>query len=224
MHYNRGIVALNGAWDGLDYYREKHDYKLLVAADGGANYLYRIGLRPDVIIGDLDSIEEDILSYYLELGVVVNKYPTDKDKTDSCLALEYAIGDGMDEVVIWGAIGNRIDHTLANLHLLSMSLEFGVPFVIDTHELSIFLLDKGVELEMSIGATLSLLPFTERVEGISGEGLRYKLDNSIMEIGFPYGVSNVATAKKVKIEVKKGILLVVAFKNGEESVIPHRFL
>ncbi len=222
--YSRGIVALNGYWDGLDYYRAPHEYSLLVAADGGANYLYRIGLRPDVIIGDLDSIQGEVLDYYVRAGVVVNRYPSDKDKTDSCLALEYAVSRGVDEVVIWGAIGNRIDHTLANLHLLSMSLKVGVPFVIDTHELSIFLVSVGVELTVTVGATLSLLPFTEEVSGITGRGLKYRLQDSAMELGFPYGVSNVAVASVVEIEVKKGVLLVVVFKGGEKSVIPHRFL
>ena len=91
----------------------------LLAADGGMRFLNRLGLQPERVIGDLDSIDPEEARQLAREGVILEKYPVDKDETDLELAIDRALAEGFDELRIAGALGGRLDQTLGNLFLLS---------------------------------------------------------------------------------------------------------
>ena len=122
-------------------------------------------------MGDLDSIGEKELKYYRENNVDIRKYPTEKDETDTQLAIRTAMGLPVNEIVLLGAIGSRMDHTLANLYLLQSIVEKNYKACIINERNTIYLIDKRIELEGEKGTLISLLPFSDQVTGITTKGI-----------------------------------------------------
>ena len=128
IHGKTACLVLNGQLDDYDYIREVmnyNTYELIIAVDGGANHLYRLGIMPNYILGDLDSIEDDIREYYEASDVVFKKFPTKKDETDAELAVWLVEEVGLLGIDIYAALGGRIDHELANIQLLYYILDRG---------------------------------------------------------------------------------------------------
>ncbi len=183
----------------------------IICADGGARHLYGIGLVPDVIIGDLDSLDPEMRLYYQDRGSRIIRHPEAKDETDTQLALDYAIGIAPDEIYIFGACGTRIDHTLANLSLLISGLKQNIRIKLIDEWCEIFIVTGDCVIEGESGQTVSLLPFSDRVTGITLYGFEYPLENGIMEAGNTYGVSNRLNSSTGIITVDSGRLLVVSY-------------
>lgn len=182
----------------------------LICADGGARYAYRIGLTPRVIIGDMDSLDGDLQRYFEEKGSQIIMHPKDKDETDTQLVLEYAFTMKPDAIVVFGALGGRLDHTLANVSLLMAGARHNIPIKLMDEWCEVFLvLDKAV-INGEAGQTVSIFPFPEAAD-ISLEGFEYPLEGGAMEIGNPYGISNKIAARTAVISVKSGYLLVVRY-------------
>jgi thiamine pyrophosphokinase len=139
----------------------------------------------------------------------MKRVSADKDQTDTEIALDEATLRGAKRVEILGAIGDRIDHTIANIHLLRKALRHGIAARITSETQQIFLVDSSETIRGSQGRTVSFLPLTEQVEGISLTGFLYELEDAFMEIGKPYGISNVVTSDQARVKVGKGILLAV---------------
>ena len=116
----RIVIFANGELPDLEVARallQEDDY--LIAADGGANYLMKMGILPEIVIGDLDSIDEDTLFELTTAEVDIEQYSEDKDETDIELALRYAVELRPSSILIVGALGGRLDQTLANLSILT---------------------------------------------------------------------------------------------------------
>jgi thiamine pyrophosphokinase len=182
---------------------------MIIAADKGARYCLDNGITPQLVVGDMDSLDDETVEKLASSGVLMKQFSTDKDKTDSQIALEEAIARGAKDVEILGAMGGRIDHTLANIHLLFMALSHGVAARITSDMQQVFLVDSSETIKDNKGRTVSFLPFTERVEGITLTGFAYELQDAIMELGKPYGMSNVVKSNEAFVKVGKGILLAV---------------
>ena len=115
------------------------------------------------------------------------------------------------EVWIWGALGYRIDHILANISLLVQGIRQGIDVrLIDTW-CEVFLVNRRMVLEGEVGQTVSLLPFGGEVSGITLTGFEYPLTKALMEVGSPYGISNRLTERRGIIEVDAGVLLAVRY-------------
>lgn len=185
---------------------------LLIAADGGAANALKLGVLPHVVVGDLDSLEEEARHHLEAARSRFLVYPRDKDETDTQLALNYALEQGATEVLILGALGGeRLDHTLANILLLALPLSEGVRLRILDEEREVFLLrgGEGAALRGGAGDLVSLLPLSPRVEGIHSKGLRYPLEGASLSLGFPRGVSNELLGDDAHLQVGSGLLLVV---------------
>lgn len=176
---------------------------LLIAADGGAYHAQKLGLQPDVIIGDMDSynVTGDEKADVIRDG--------DQETNDLEKALAYAIKNACRQVVVLGATGKRLDHTLKNLSVL---LQFDPQFD------SIQLMDDYARMKIihspykdtfEPGTILSLFPLSGKVEGITTKGLKYPLNNEDLENGLRDGSSNEAIEKTVEIEFEKGDLLLL---------------
>ena len=182
---------------------------LVIAADIGAKYCIDADIIPDVVLGDMDSIPGDVLDSVRDRGAEIISYSHDKDETDTQLALDLAIAKGAKEIRILSGIGDRFDHSIANLHLLYRALKHGVNASIIAKRHIIFLVYSQHEIKGMKGKTISFMPLTERVEGIRLKGFAYNLSSGKMELGFPYGVSNIVNSDRAIAEVGKGVLIAI---------------
>ena len=181
----------------------------LIAADGGALHCLDLGLNPDIVIGDFDSLEPQILSELQTSGSQLIQHPSRKDSTDLELALAYARQLQPAQVLIFGALGNRWDQTLANL-LLPASKEFAsLDIRLVDGQQEIFLVRSGqtTEITGNPGDTLSLIPLYGDAIGINTQGLEYALNEGTLIFGSTRGISNVLLENKAVISCREGLLV-----------------
>jgi thiamine pyrophosphokinase len=204
----RALVIANGTPPGPELVRRlAREADLIVCADGGARAAQAGGLRPHWVVGDLDSLSEEIVAAWLPLGTRVRRYPARKDETDLELALLHTVECGARGITVAGALGGRVDQTLANLYLLAMPALRGVPTVIRDEGHEVFLIDGERTIHGEIGDTVSLLPLGGDAVGIHSEGLEWALAGGTLKLGAARGVSNVLTAPVATVRVKSGLLL-----------------
>jgi thiamine pyrophosphokinase len=176
-------------------------YALVIAVDGGANHCHQMGLVPDLLLGDLDSIAPHVLDAFNL--VPKEHYPAHKDETDLELAIQHVICPQTERIAVFGALGGRTDHTLGNLILLS---RYPGKVFLETETEQLFVIQLRVEFAAKLGQTVSLIPLNGPVHGISTEGLKWPLKKGSLDKHF-IGVSNTAIASKVVISVDSGDLL-----------------
>lgn len=180
----------------------------IICADGGTRHAVNMKLTPDVIIGDMDSSAARYIDYFRKLGVEIIKYPKEKDKTDTHICVEFAL-EFSTEIILLGATGSRIDHMMANVCLLKLGIEKGIPISIIDNKNYIRMIKDSIVLEGGKGDFFSLIPFSERVEGVSTKGAHYELTDAAIEFGDSYGVSNCFECNRVEVSIKKGYMLVI---------------
>ena len=208
----KAVVFTNGQYENLSFYKnylEGQEAFQVICADGGANAAHALGVTPQLLVGDMDSIHAELLADYSEEGVTIDHHSTHKDETDTELAIEYCIKNDFDEVVIFGALGSRFDHSFGNLYLLNRLLKEGVRGEIVNENNRVFLVKDRAVLDVPVGTTVSILAFTDQASGINIEGFEYPVKNGVMAHFFPgYGISNVTVEKCPEISVEQGILMV----------------
>jgi thiamine pyrophosphokinase len=185
---------------------------LLIAADGGVNTMERLGLRPQVIVGDLDSADPAIVERVAAAGTRVERHPADKDASDTELALDAAIAAGATEVVVLGALaGARLDHQLANLMLLADPTLAGVDvrLVCGATTARVLAAGRALALDGSPGDIVTLLPLGGDATGVSTRGLRWSLDGATLAAGRSRGLSNEITDAPASVALEHGALLVL---------------
>ena len=176
----------------------------VIAADGGLAVLRRLNIRPDLIVGDFDSLGE------VPREAQVVRHPVMKDDTDLALAVEEASARGCTRFVLNGTLGGRLDHTLANIQLLRRIAESGGRGVL-TGPNECLTAVSGGELRFRGDAegTVSVFCLGDRAEGVTLEGLLYPLRDAELTGDRALGVSNEFTGRPSRIAVRKGTLLVV---------------
>ncbi len=191
----------------------------IMAADRGLFYAEQAGLMPHYILGDFDSLPKGILDKYLDKDIKIRTYPPEKDYTDTHLALLWAVEEGAEMVTIVGGMGSRFDHSFANIGLLSMLLEQGVKGeILDPHN-RIFMMDKEhsgdvrIQKQKDCEEYISLIPYTEKVTGITLKGFKYPLDKETLRIGISRGISNELEEEEGLISIEEGILIVCISKD-----------
>lgn len=187
------------------------DAQRLICVDSGAEHAAALGLVPQVIVGDMDSIDRSVLADFRGQGVGIKEYPTEKDDTDTALGLAVALAEAPDEIIILGATGTRFDHTLANVHLLRVALEHQVltRIINEYNEISLVAPQQPGVVEGMPGDVFSLLPLTEKVTGVCVQGARWPLQDAVFIIGRPYGVSNRLAEARADITVASGLMLLI---------------
>jgi thiamine pyrophosphokinase len=183
----------------------------VIGADGGARHLDAAGIIPALIVGDMDSLDAQREACYGARGSRIVRHPRRKDETDTELALHEAFMLEPAEVWIWGALGHRVDHTLANISLLVQGQQRGIEVKLVDEWCEVFLIDRRTVLEGETGQTVSFFPFAGQAAGVTLTGFEFPLTNAVMEIGHPYGVSNRLIAEQGIIEVDTGCLLAVRY-------------
>jgi thiamine pyrophosphokinase len=173
-----------------------------VCADGGANTAARLNLKPDIVIGDFDSITPKTRKRFRAIHF---ERIEDQNTTDLEKVIIWSVGCGYTRIVITGAAGKRIDHTVGNLGVLyKFSKRAELTMIDDSGE--IFYVGKKKTIAATVGGTISLIPLT-RCSGITTTGLQYPLKNESLRLGVRESTSNVAIKKRVTVSVKHGTLL-----------------
>ena len=193
----------------------KEAYSMIIAADHGLTVADRLNLRLDFIVGDFDSVSEKILAKYREKLIPIETYPIEKDKTDTQIAIELALRYNPAHIDIVGATGTRLDHVLANIHLLMLPMQLGVPAVLVDPNNKIYLKKDNFKIDKKLqyGDYVSLLPFTENVTGLTLRGFKYPLSELNLTAGNSLGISNEIKEEEAQIELSEGILLVIEAKD-----------
>jgi thiamine pyrophosphokinase len=183
----------------------------MICCDKGAHHLKKLDMMPDAIIGDMDSIDQHTLKHFKKLDVKIIRYASEKDYTDTELALHYALELKPKKISIFCALGGRIDHTLANIYLLSKGFEKEIDtFLVDEY-CEAFILNKQCSFSRETGKTVSLFALTPQVTGITLSGFYYPLENDVLKMGESRGISNRINQSRAGITIKKGKLLVIKF-------------
>ena len=190
------------------YLKNKFDY--IIASDRGLEILDKFDIKPNYIIGDFDSIDKKILNKYINTDIEFRELNPEKDYTDTHMAIKLAIELKSKQIAIVGAIGTRIDHTIANIHIIKEALDNNIECKIIDERNEIQLINKKIILEKDKKYKyVSLIPLTTKVEGVTLEGFKYELFNQTLEIGHSIGVSNEQVKEIAQIDLKKGILILI---------------
>jgi len=203
------LVFLNGNYSSIqmpsDYFSKD---SFVICADGGTQLALRYKIIPNVIIGDLDSLPKDVKKKLESYPTKFISYPREKDYADGELAIQYAVDAGYKNLVVFGVLGDRLDHLISNINqyvLLSKKLQLAV---VEAQSTTHFIYD-DITINGSIGDEVSLIPLKTHCEKVTTKNLKYPLNNETLFFGSTRGVSNVMQTKVAKISVKKGVLMTV---------------
>lgn len=182
----------------------------IIAADSGLKYINELGLVPDMILGDYDSVEAGLLDKYKDTDI--KTYPREKDYTDTHIAIINALKAGASAIYILGATGTRMDHTFTNICNMKAALDCDVPcFIYDKHNKIYIVNDQMGEVKLSkeeqYGDYVSIIPLSEEAV-ISLTGFKYGLEDYVLHQGLSICQSNEIKEKEAIIKIKKGILIV----------------
>lgn len=214
----KGLILTGGSID-IEFVRSflkenRPDY--IIAVDRGLMAAYALNLPVHVIVGDFDSVSHSVLEYYehgsqFEMKPRIKRLVPEKDMTDTQVAIELAIEEGIMDITIIGATGTRMDHLLANINLLMIPLRNQVKACILDKNNKLYLKNQSfcINKEDAYGNYVSLLPLTEEVTGVTLRGMKYPLEQYTMVQGDSLGVSNEITSDVATVEIGEGTLIVI---------------
>lgn len=184
---------------------------LVIAADGGSRHCQDLGILPQILIGDMDSIEPELLAEYEQAGAEILRFPTHKDFNDLELALRLAQARGITEVIVIAALGSRWDHTLVNVLLPAEERFAGlkVSLVDGPQEMILVHAGKRLHIQGRPGDIVSLIPLKGDARGVTTQGLEYPLEEGELKFGSSRGVSNVLLEAEAQVWLREGLLLCV---------------
>ena len=212
------VIVAGGTLEDEDFHRRIiQEAEIIICADGGARHVWRLGIIPDLVIGDLDTLRENEAKDLVDRHVELIRYPQAKDYTDTHLCLLKALELGYQHIEMVGCLGGRFDHALANVMLLALPQAREVDVRICDPLQEIFLIKPGMTLTGQKGEIISLLPLSEAVTGISTAGLAYQVPHGKFEMGIGNGISNVFSEEKVEITLGKGLLLGIRLKKEKSG-------
>ncbi|NLS44225.1 MAG: thiamine diphosphokinase [Firmicutes bacterium] len=222
MIYNKtkpcwALLGLDAPYDSSDIKEikalclKKGPPGFVIAADGGYDLVESLGFCPNAVIGDMDSMPDEKRKSLEKRNVPVIVYPTEKDKTDSHLALEFAKNAGYSEIILVGALGGRLDHTIANIYMMASHLRDSVlcevRLIGGGHEAVIS--ESQTTITGKPGEIVSLIPLTPTVEGITITGFYYPLYDAALKYGETVGVSNYLKETTAFVCIRSGTLLIL---------------
>lgn len=197
----RCLIFCAGAFHGLVGPVREDDY--LIAADGGLRHLQALGLTPQLVLGDFDSLG------YMPEGATV--FPVEKDDTDAMLAVRRGLALGHQQFLLYGGMeGPRLDHTIANLQTLLFLAEHGaVGHLVGQHQIATVIRNGDLSFPAEAQGIVSVFCLGADARGVTLRGLQYPLEKGTLTAGFPLGVSNHFTGEAAAIRVENGSLLVI---------------
>ena len=214
------VIFLNGEYKYSQEFMDKLVSKNVVCfcADGGANFAFKYGKIPEVIVGDLDSIEKKVLEYYKSKNILIKKFPKDKDFTDFELILKEInkISENknfVEKIFVVGGLGKRIDMALSNL--LIMEKYKNLVFLQENEE--IFYVEKSFVLKNKKEYEFSIIPISEKVEKLTLKGFKFETDKIDVKRENSRLVSNVICGDEASVEFENGKLIII-LKNNNKNI------
>lgn len=211
----RVLIFVNGhddpAFDITPYF-QADDY--IIAVNGGTRYALQHGLTPHIIIGDMDSLSALDKERAIAGGVQMIAYSPRKDETDLELGLRHAIARGATEILLFAALGGHIDHSLANIFLLTLPELQDAHVQIIAGNQRLFIISDEARIVGNPGDTVSILPIGGNAVGVSNEGLEWPLYDETLPVGSPRGISNVLPGHEAFIRLRQGKLLCIVTVNS----------
>lgn len=196
------------------FFLEQETFEKVIAVDGGLESVEALGLTPDYIVGDFDTVKPDVLERFRQLPFIVwEQHKPEKNETDTELARSRALTLGCDKIVFLGATGGRMDHMLGNLHALYACMQNGVPAYLVDRQNRVCLLDEGKTFyrKSMWGKYISFLPYTEEVTGITLTGFKYPLTDKTIRRGEEVGlcISNELAEDGAQLKFEEGVLICI---------------
>jgi thiamine pyrophosphokinase len=208
LFIKRIIIFANGLLPNLEKARTLlHDDDFIIAADGGTRHALALGLMPNVIIGDLDSLPSDFEPSTFNGEIVL--YPKDKNETDLELAIQHALTLKPEQIIILAALGGRLDQTFGNIALISNLQPSTCNLQLNDGLEEVFFCRDHVEINGNSGDTVSLIPWQGEVAGIVTTGLKWRLQNETLYPNKTRGISNELIDDSASIQINSGLLLIV---------------
>ena len=214
------MIFLDGEYKYSQEFMDKLVSKNAVCfcADGGANFAFKYGKIPEVIVGDLDSIEKKVLEYYKSKNILIKKFPKDKDFTDFELILKEINKisknkNFVEKIFVVGGLGKRIDMTLSNLFIME---EYkNLVFLQENEE--IFYAEKSFVLKNKKDCEFSIIPINEKVEKLTLKGFKFETDKIDVKRESSRLVSNVICGDEASVEFENGKLIII-LKNNNKNI------
>ena len=210
MFPKRIIIFANGDLPDLEKaHALLHDDDFIIAADGGTRHALALGLTPNVIVGDLDSLPSNFEPSTFNGEIVL--YPKDKNETDLELAIQHALTLNPEQVIILAALGGRLDLTLGNIALIIHHSSFIIS--LDDGIEEVFFCSENSQINGNRGDIVSLIPWQGEVTGIVTTGLKWPLQKETLYPNKTRGISNEMTGDTATVQIKPGLLLIVHRRN-----------
>jgi thiamine pyrophosphokinase len=206
----RIVIFANGNLPDLDKARSLlRSDDFIICADGGTRHAFALGVTPNLVIGDMDSIQKDQWQKLEEAGIPVELFPRDKNETDLELAINRAIEFEPRDIVIVAALGGRLDQTIGNLALLTDLQLATFDARLDDGVEEMFFCRNQVQVHGSSGDIVSLLPWGNPVRGVQTQGLKWTLAGETLYPEKTRGISNELLSETAGIKISSGTLLIV---------------
>ncbi|NLW16658.1 MAG: thiamine diphosphokinase [Firmicutes bacterium] len=206
----RAVIFSNGSYANLTGIARRlraDDY--IVCADGALKHLVRLQIWPDLLVGDFDSIDGELLAAAKEQGVEMLTFEREKDYTDTELAWQAIREQGYRQLLVVGGWGDRLDHSLANLLLFAPYGQTGYHICMTDGTTDAYLVSDKLSLRHCQDRLVSIIALTPVARGVTARGLYWPLNDATLNWGQALGISNIPVAEEVTIEVQEGLLLVV---------------
>ena len=233
----RAILMCAGEYEPMEILRGAEDF--VVAVDGGLARLLEAGIEPDLVLGDFDSLEEKYLPWLDCLKNTrperLSQLPCEKDDTDTLHAVRVCLERGYKRIDLYGALGGRLDHTIANIQTLSwIRRQGGCGYLLGKNTLATVLCGEMILLPDTFEGTFSIFALDGRVTGVTLEGMKYPLFEWELTNTFPLGVSNevsnkvsnevsneAGTEKRASASVREGLaLMILNRREGAKGIDP----
>ncbi|MEL7564497.1 MAG: thiamine diphosphokinase [Dehalobacterium sp.] len=205
----RCIIIANGDINDYSWHKSQvQETDFIVCADGGTRHAVSMGIVPNVVLGDFDSLSPEVKRVLADTRCEFYEHPEEKDMTDTELALRYSLKKNPEEIILMGSLGTRFDHSLANIFLLSdVSAHIRIKVINEQNE--IMVLKEKLYLQGSPGDIVSIIPLSKELTGVSTRGLKFMLRNETLLLGTSRGVSNEMAGSEAMVEIKEGVALVI---------------
>ena len=202
VRMNTCYIIAAGECGKIEFERDESDF--VICADAGYRKALKNDIKPDLVVGDFDSLGKIPQLENVEVHPVV------KDETDTFFALCRGLERGYKSFTIFGALGGRLDHTVANLQLLKFLCERGAQCVlISERETVTAVMNGSITFPQGETGVVSVFSLSDSSHGVTERGFKYELDNAELTSSFPLGVSNELTGEGAEISVKDGVLLII---------------
>lgn len=214
-----GLIITGGQMD-LAFAREfcrHHSFDKVIAVDAGLEWVKALGLTPDIVVGDFDTVSRETLEDFRKIPFIIwDSHQPEKNETDTEIALDKAMAYGCTAITLLGATGGRFDHMLCNVFLLYRCLMKGIDACIVDRQNKIFLIEEEHTFvqDQVWGKYISFLPLLGEVAGITLKGFKYPLDNYTLEAASSRCISNELQEKSGTITFTKGIAICVEASDG----------